>query len=132
VFVVRGRLAIRRADGPAVGVHGDLLRAAGDHRLDAERHPGAELLAGPPAAEVRHLRVFVHAPPDPVADEVAHDAVATRLAVRLHRVADVADPVPLHPITYALVERLFRRAQEVGPLLGYFAHTIRVGEVPEV
>ena len=52
--------------------------AGGHHRLDREHHALLEPRALAGLAVVRHLRILVHAAPDAVADERAHDRKAAR------------------------------------------------------
>ena len=68
-----------------------------DHGLDGEGHPGPDLLAGVPPAEVRDLRFLVHRAPHPVADHFADDPEAMGLDEGLHGVRDVADAVAEQP-----------------------------------
>ena len=85
VLEVRGHRPVGGEDRPAVGVEADVVGAGGDHRLDREHHALLQLRAAAGRAVVRDLRVLVHAPPDAVADELADDAEALRLDVRLAR-----------------------------------------------
>ena len=58
------------------------------HRFDGEHKPRLQAEAPPGGAEVRHRRVLVHGPPDPVPDEVPDDRVAVLLHVALDRAVE--------------------------------------------
>ena len=57
-------------------------------------------------AEVRDLRLLVERPADAVAHEGAHHPEAVALAVGLHRVGDVAEPVARPALHDGLVQAL--------------------------
>src|SRR3954447_1608366 len=92
-----------------------MWRAGVTHPLDREDHALLELRALARLAVVGHLRVLVHRPADPVADERPHDREALALDAVLHRVRDVAEAAP-RPAMLDRVEQ--RRLRDVHELLG--------------
>jgi len=76
-----GRQAVGGHDRPAIGERLDVVGAEVDHRLDRQSHAWPDPLARAAASEVRDLRLLVHGPADPVADQVANDAESARLDV---------------------------------------------------
>ena len=62
-----------------------VVAAEREHRLDRQAHPGCELDGRGAGPVVRDLRVLVHLGADAVADELADDAEAVRLARRPRR-----------------------------------------------
>src|SRR5882672_8253069 len=81
-------------DGPAVCKFADRWPAGVDHRFDREGHSRLEARAGSGASVVQNLRFFVEFPPDSMAAELAHDAVAMAFGVLLDRRADVTEKGP--------------------------------------
>jgi hypothetical protein len=76
VLGVRGTAAVGGADGPAVLVEVDAVRAAADEPgLDRDDQAGDEAQATPGLAPVGDVRVLVHAAADAVAAEIGGDAV---------------------------------------------------------
>jgi len=89
-----GRQAVVDGDHrPAVSQQGDVLAPGVDHRFDRQHHAGLEQrpLAGD--AEVWHLGILVHVPPDAVPDEAFDNGKSGALHVLLDGGADVANPV---------------------------------------
>src|SRR5262245_4150410 len=76
VLEVGRERAVARHDRPALGLDLDLVAAERQHRLDREADPGLELQPAGSGPVVRDLRLLVHLGPDPMADELADDAVA--------------------------------------------------------
>src|SRR5947208_1095575 len=76
VLDVRRGPSVEGDDRPAVLESLRPVRAHGEHRLDGEDVARTDFDAGARLSVVRDLRVFVHFPPDAVADVVAHDPVA--------------------------------------------------------
>src|SRR5216117_995204 len=104
VLEVACKRVVARVDRPAVVAREDAGLAGGDHRLDREGHPGREERAAAGLSEVRDLRLLVHRPPDPVADELADDREARLLGRALDSRRDVADPVPGARLSYPGLE----------------------------
>src|SRR5207302_11143567 len=86
---------------PVCGHHGPLVakrasfRAADiDHRFDRDAEALADRGIGLALRRpvVRHLRLLVHRPSDPMPDVVVDDAESLAADVLLHGGADVADP----------------------------------------
>src|SRR5205814_1816659 len=99
VFDVHRGLPVHGDDRPTVLQGLRVVRAHVEHRLDGEDVAGFDLNALARRAVVWNLRVFVHAPADAVPDVLAHDRIAVRFGVRLHRPADVAQ-VPSGPALF--------------------------------
>ena len=118
------------ADGPAIAVEDDILRAHIDHGLDADAHPRAELRPRATAPEVGHTRLLVHVLPDTVTFQFADDMVATSFTVVLDSSADIADALPCYSLLDADVEGLLRGAKESQSLGSYLTYSKRVGGVP--
>src|SRR5439155_285023 len=80
--------------GPLVAERASLRAADVHHRLDRDAEALADRRIGlsPRRPIVRHLRLFVHGPPDPMADVVVDDAEALPADVLLDGGADVANP----------------------------------------
>src|SRR5450756_921312 len=110
---MRGARSIRGDHRPAVG---ELLReplAPGDHRLDRQRHPGAQrgTLAG--RAVVPDRRFHVHLGADAVAGVLADQPVLARGADRmLDRMRDVTKASPWHCLPDARPHRLLACVEE--------------------
>src|SRR3954452_2074480 len=76
---VCGRRAVLGGHGPAIRLHHDVAFAHREDRLDRQRHPRAKheiRLWGRWVGVVKHVRLLDESPADPVADELADDAVA--------------------------------------------------------
>src|SRR4029453_15939375 len=67
--------AVTGHDGPAVGLHLDLVAAECEHRLDRQADPRLELHPADAGPVVGDLRLLVHLGADSVADELSDDAV---------------------------------------------------------
>ena len=85
----------------------------GHHRLDRDHHALLEQRALAGLAVVGHLRILVHAAPDPVPDERAHDRQPRRLGHSLDRARDVAHAIARAALRDAGVQRLLGGAQQV-------------------
>src|SRR6266853_3728726 len=94
VLPLRRQAVVLGDDGPAVGELADRRLAGVDHRFDREDHPRLEARTGPGASIVQNLRLFVEFPPDSMAAELAHDAVAVGFGVLLDCRADVTEKGP--------------------------------------
>src|SRR5262245_1082668 len=125
VLEVRRQAAVARHRGPAVGQHLHRRLSGVHHRLDREHHALSQPRSTPRLAVIGHLRVFVHALTDPVADELANDRKAVGLDVPLHLVPDVrhaaAGPRPLD----CPIQRFLGDTQQPSRLLGHLAHRQR-------
>ena len=82
-----------RVDRPAVAADAHRRAAGGGHRLDRQHHPLLQQRPLARLAVVGDLRVLVHAAPDAVADERAHDREPGALGDLLDRVREVAHAV---------------------------------------
>src|SRR5712671_1358732 len=91
VLEVGRQRAIARDDGPAVRLDLDVGSAEGQHRLDCQADARREGQPADAGAVIRNLRLLVHLRADPVADELADDAVAAWRGDVLDRGRDVAD-----------------------------------------
>ena len=90
------------ADGAASGRH---------HRLDRNHHPLLQQRAPARLAVVGHLRVLVHAAPDPVPDQRAHDRQPGTLGDLLDRAGHIAHAIPGPALGDACVQRLLGRGE---------------------
>ena len=115
-----------RVDRPAVVARVDAGLAGGDHRLDRERHPRLEERAAARLAEVRDLRLLVHRPPHPVADELADDGEAGVLGRALDGRGDVADAVAGARLLDPGLERCLAGLEEPLRALGATSPTANV------
>ena len=113
VFVMCRALSVRHARRPAVFVDGDLPRARGDHRFDADDGTGAEPHARSALPVIGDGRVLVHLPADAVPDVFAHDRKAVRFRMRLHRCADVVQRRACTQVFDRLPEALLGDAHEL-------------------
>src|SRR6266849_4928355 len=113
VLEVRGQASVGRDRRPAVLEHPNLPRPHGHHGLDGQHHAGLEGLSPPGLSEIRHLRLLVQRSAYPVPHEGAHHADAVALAVALHGLRDVADPVAHAALHDGLVEALAGDVQEL-------------------
>ena len=124
------RLAVARADGPAViGIQVDVTLSHGNHRLDGDTHAGFQhdAVSAPPV--VGHLWVFVHLMTDAMTGQLAHDAIAVGLAVVLHSTADIAQMVTGLCTLDTLVEGFLRGAEQLFHFFAHLADTERVAGV---
>src|SRR5687768_8430364 len=122
-----GVLEVRReapvaGDGrPAVVQDPHLVGPHGHHGFDGEHHPGSELWPAAGVAEVRHLRLLVERPADPVADEGADDREAVRFHVPLDRVRNVGEPPPGRALRDRQLEAFARDVEELPNARRYIA-----------
>ena len=83
------------------------------HRLNRNRHARLQLRRVLLAlVKIRHLRLFVHRPPDPVADKFAHHAETVLLNVLLNRDRNIQNPVARLRLRDAQIKRLLRHVQQ--------------------
>jgi hypothetical protein len=97
VLKVGGGLAVFGDDRPLVFQQDHLALAHHHHGLDRYRHARLELKVAAALLGVTKfgdLRLFVHAPADAVADELADHAEAVPLHVPLHQPGDIR-PLPV-------------------------------------
>ena len=89
------------------------MRAHVDHRLDRENVAFFDLRALARRAVVGNLRVFVHTAPDAMPDVVAHDRIAMRFRMLLHRPADVAQVFARATLLDRALQTLFGDANQL-------------------
>ena len=118
-----------KIDQPSL-VEADVVRAGGDHRLDREHHALLQLRAAAGRAEVRDLRVLVHPPADAVPDELADDAEALALDVRLAGVAEVEQAVADLALRDHPAQRLLADGEQPERLGRHLAHATVTAESP--
>src|SRR5437764_8043293 len=89
---MRRQASIRRHNRPPVVQLANLITALRDHRLDRQRHAGAQRqsLAGRPI--VLDLRVLVQRAAHTMTDILAHHTIAVLFGITLDRVRYIAQP----------------------------------------
>ncbi len=132
MLVMRRRLAVTGAAGPAVILDDDVAAAQVDHRLDSDAKAVLDQGACAAAPEVGHLRIFVHLAPDSVATHLAHHGVTPLLAIGLYGVGDVAQAIALATGFDARVKRLFGSLQQLHHLRGHLSNRESVTHVAVV
>jgi hypothetical protein len=83
--------------------------------------PGCNVRPTPRLAVVQDLRLLVELAADAVTAELAHDAVAVLLGVRLDRVPDVSQVRPRPHLAYAFPQALVRHLAQAARLDGWIA-----------
>ena len=134
MLIVRAKTSIARYTGPAILQDANVVIPQRNHGFYGYRHafPKAYAVAGP--AVIGDVGIFVHFAANSVAAHVANHAVAMCFRMRLHCVADVAQPIPrLHDLN-RFPEALFRNVHQLLHFAGYFAdsHGKRAVRLPTI
>src|SRR5690349_18587462 len=117
VLELRGPATVLGDDGPAVVPHVVVGGAEVEHRLDGEGHPDPDLVVEALVVVVGDDQAGVERRADAVPGEVADDAVAEPLGVRLDDAPDHVDPAARLDRLDRPVERLPRALHEEARLL---------------
>src|SRR5438270_13931949 len=110
---MRGTRPIDADHGPAVRHRPGAGHADVHHRLNSDRQAWLPPYSPFRLAVIRNLRVLMESYADAVADQIAHNAEASRLHDSLHRCTDVADMILRRGRLDSSRERLLRHVEEL-------------------
>ncbi len=106
MFKMGARFAVRRDDCPMIFLGHDFKCPHVDHGFDAKNHTRLQPRSCSGPAEIRHLRLFVKFPADPVADQFSDHCKSMFFNMSLDRGRNVMNSITHSRLLDSLIKRL--------------------------